>query len=82
MTFAYRRFSDVLPVAGLHDRSDESLDAAHLTHCHLVFRVVTRQIGENASSARDDVEVVRRQQLNQRAQQILNVVLQQNNNTP
>ena len=51
-------FSDVLPVSGLQDRSDESLDPAHLAHDHLVTHVVAREVGQDAGGTRHHVDVV------------------------
>ena len=72
----YGWLGDLLAVAGLHDGADEGLDAAHLTHGHLVALVVTRQVGQDAGGTRHNVDVVRRQQLHQHLQQAFDGVLQ------
>ena len=59
------RLGDVLAVACLHDGAHERLDAAHLANRVLVLRVVACQVGEDSCSARHDVEVVGRQQLDE-----------------
>ena len=70
------RLGDVLAVARLHDGAHERLDAAHLTHRLLVLGVVARQVGQDARRTRHDVDVIRRQQLHERAQQWLDTLLQ------
>ena len=48
---------------------------SHLADDDFVTLVVTRQVGENAGSTRDHVDVVRCQQLNQHLQQTLGAFL-------
>ena len=72
---AHGRLGDVLPVAGLHDGADETLDTAHLADEDLVARVVAGEIGEDAAGAGDHVDVVGGEELDEHLQETLGVVL-------
>lgn len=71
----YSRFGDVLSVSSLHDCADQGFDASHLADHHLVPLVVAGEVGENARSTSDHVDVIAGQQLDQHVKEAVQLIL-------